>query len=49
MLGAGSVMYGANAMTAVVQIITKSAERDQAVPATSGPVALGSEIPVGAP
>jgi outer membrane receptor for ferrienterochelin and colicins len=29
MLGAGSVMYGANAMTAVVHIFTKSAERDQ--------------------
>jgi outer membrane receptor protein involved in Fe transport len=29
MLGAGSVMYGANAMTAVVQVVTKSAERDR--------------------
>lgn len=29
MLGAGSVMYGANAMTAVVHIFTKSAERDR--------------------
>jgi outer membrane cobalamin receptor len=28
MLGAGSVMYGSNAMTAVVHIVTKSAERD---------------------
>jgi outer membrane receptor for ferrienterochelin and colicins len=29
MLGAGSVMYGANAMTAVVHIVTKNAERDR--------------------
>lgn len=31
MLGAGSVMYGSNAMTAVVHVITKKAERDQGV------------------
>jgi outer membrane receptor protein involved in Fe transport len=29
MLGAGSVIYGANAMTAVVHIFTRSAERDR--------------------
>jgi outer membrane receptor for ferrienterochelin and colicins len=29
MLGAGSVMYGANAMTAVVHIVTKNAEREK--------------------
>ena len=29
MLGAGSVMYGSNAMTAVVHVVTKSAEADR--------------------
>ncbi len=35
MLGAGSVMYGSNAMTAVVHVITKNAERDQGLHAVS--------------
>jgi outer membrane receptor protein involved in Fe transport len=35
MLGAGSVMYGSNAMTAVVHVITKNVERDHGVHAVS--------------
>jgi outer membrane receptor protein involved in Fe transport len=35
MLGAGSVMYGANAMTAVVHVITKNPEREHGVHAVS--------------
>lgn len=42
MLGAGSIMYGANAVTAVVHVVTKDAAREHGVH-------LVSELSIGAP